>query len=152
IIDGEIQIIPDNDAASDIDLSAASSLWKSIDGATGALVAKGHANAVKLASGGTAAYTLVQANGQPFEKMTNPSATPVGAEALKLLKLHGMYPVASAMDGDGFWHQATVTGEYLPFRGGSWHHGALCGVFAVYLDGARSHTNTHLGARPAFSL
>ncbi|MGL5947876.1 MAG: hypothetical protein ACRCYV_02285, partial [Aeromonas sp.] len=46
IIDGEIQIIPDNDAASDIDLSAASSLWKSIDGATGALVAKGHANAV----------------------------------------------------------------------------------------------------------
>ncbi|MGL5292831.1 MAG: hypothetical protein ACRC9V_03455, partial [Aeromonas sp.] len=91
----EIQIIPDNDASSTVDLSAASSMWRSINGATGELVAAGHANAVKLKPSGAEPYTLVTVSGQPFEKMTNPSTTPVGAEALKVLKLHGVFPVAT---------------------------------------------------------
>ncbi|MDD3884564.1 MAG: SUMF1/EgtB/PvdO family nonheme iron enzyme [Gallionella sp.] len=152
---GEIQILADNDAAAwngttGADLSATSAAWKAIDGATGALVAPGTAGTVKYAVSGTADYTLVRASGATFEGMTNPGVNPVSAAALNLLKAHGLYPVSAAMGGDGIW--LTLTGETVPIRGGNWTYGALAGVAALYLSGARSYSNTAFGARPAFVL
>ena len=147
----EIQIIPGNDAALvATDMSATSSAWRAIDGATGALVAPGTAGTVKYALSGTADYTLVRANGQTFEGMTNPAAAnPVGAAALQLLKQHGVFPVSGfGLGGDGFY--LTMTGERLPFRGGGWNSGALAGVFALYLSNPRSSAVADLGCRPAF--
>lgn len=149
ISDGEIQVIPNNDAAT-ADLSATSIAWKAIDGATGAFVAPGHANAVKYALSGTAAYTLVRASGQSFDGITNPGTTPVSAAALQVLKRHGLFPDASRPDGDGIW--LDLTGERLPIRGGSWNHGASAGVRALHLSSARSHAVSVIGARPAFVL
>ncbi|WMC11779.1 hypothetical protein PU634_05270 [Oceanimonas pelagia] len=151
LVDGEIQVIADNNAASStIDLSAASSEWRAIDGATGALVTPGSANTVKIASSGTAAYTLVASSGGAFQSMTNPGTTPVAEAALKVLKLHGIYPVGADLGGDGIWF--TLDGERVPYRGGVWNYGERAGVFAVNLYYARSNVNASIGARPAFSL
>lgn len=150
-VDGEIQVIPNNDAALNaIDLSAVSTAWKAIDGVTGALVAPGTATSVRYAVSGTGNYTLVRASGTSFEGMTNPGGTPVSADALKTLKSLGLFPVDAALGGDGFY--LTVAGERLPFRGGYWSDGAIAGVFALYLGDARSSTHTNVGARPAFVL
>lgn len=81
--------------------------------------------------------------------MTNPGSTPVHADALVVLKRHGIYPLASTgLGGDYIYH--TLTGERLPLRGGPWTHAAAAGVFAVGLFNERTYTGTGLGARPAF--
>lgn len=170
---GEIQIIAGNNAAlSSTDLSSTSAEWKAINGATGALVtptftgtnAGGDyvattANSVRLATGGTANYTLVLTIGQGFEAMTNPGVVPVGAAALALLKSLGLFPVASLLggtiavptaNGDGISY--TLTGERLPLRGGDWVSGPNAGVFELYVDLARHNLNTSVGCRPAFVL
>jgi len=151
LVDGEIQVIADNNAArSAIDLSAASSEWRAINGSTGALVAPGSANTVKLAASGTGAYSIVATSGGALQSMTNPGTTPVSADAIKVLKLHGIYPVAADLGADGIWFN--LEGERLPFRGGNWGHGERAGVFAVYLSNPRSSVYSLIGARPAFSL
>jgi hypothetical protein len=157
---GEIQIIPNNDAALNAtDFGVASAAWKAIDGATGALVAPGSANTVKYATSGTTAYTLVRASGSSFEGMTNPSGTPVGATALALLKAHGLYPVSAqlggtiavpATNGDGFYIDPAI--EALPVRGGGWNGAALAGVFSLHCTSPRTDSDNALGARPAFVL
>lgn len=147
----EIQITPGNDAALvATDMGAASTAWKAIDGATGALVAPGSAGVVKYAISGTADYTLVRASGSSFEGMTNPGAVnPVSAAAIQVLKQHGLFPFANTgLGGDGFY--LTMTGERLPFRGGNWSNGAAAGVFALNLTDVRSSAYTVVGARPAF--
>lgn len=155
IVDGEIQIIPDNDAAQHtLDLSAASSLWQAIDGATGALVAPGSAGTVKYAnaSSGTADYTLYCSHSSPYSGMQNSTgANPVSATALETLKALGLFPIAAqGLGGDYFY--INTTGERLPFRGGDWYNAGTAGVFALSLDNARSGSSARLGARPAFVL
>lgn len=149
---GEIQVIANNDAAQNaIDLSATSAEWKAIDGATGALVAPGHANAVKYAASGTANYTLVRASGSSFEGISNPGSTPVADAALQVLKRYGLFPVAnSGLGGDAIY--MTLTDERLPFRGGGWDYGASAGVFALNLFFPRSNVSSSIGARPAFVI
>lgn len=151
IVDGEIQLIPDNDAAaSNADLSSTSAAWMAINGETGDLVAPGHANAVKYAMDGTSPYTLVR-SGSTFESITNPGTPAVSAAAITRLQRACLYPMGSGEHaGDGFW--LTVEGERLPIRGGSWNYGASSGVFALNLNDARSSSRTSVGARPAFVL
>jgi hypothetical protein len=152
---GEIQIIENNDAAmTTADLSATSTQWKAIDGATGALVAPGSAGTVKYAAAnsGTADFTLYRASGSSFEGMANSTgANPASNAALQLLERHGLFPVAaSGLGGDGFY--LNVSGERVPLRGGSWDGSAVAGVFALTLNFARSRSDSSLGARPAFVL
>lgn len=155
MVDGELQLIADNDAAlATADFSAASTAWKAIDGATGNLVAPGSAGTVKYASAssGTADYTLYRTSGSSFEGMVNSSgANPVSVGALQRLKALGLFPVAaSGLGADGVW--MTATGERLPYRGGSWPGAASAGVFALGLNAGRAHSDPYLGARPAFVL
>ena len=152
MVAGEIQVIPNNDAARNvIDLSASSTAWQAIDGATGALVAPGHANAVKYGTSGTAAYTLVRASGSSFEGITNPGTTPVADAALQVLKRYGLFPVANTgLGGDAIYPD--TADERLPCRGGIWFNGAAAGVFALSLYYPRPYANTYLGARPAFVI
>jgi hypothetical protein len=133
-------------------MGAASTAWKAIDGATGALVAPGTAGTVKYAISGTADYTLVRASGSSFEGMTNPGAVnPVSAAALQVLKQHGLFPVANTgLGGDAFY--LTMTGERLPYRGGNWNNGASAGVSALLLHYVRSSADANVGCRPAFVL
>jgi len=151
IVDGEIHIIPNNDAAAhDTDISATSTAWRAINGANGELVAPGHANAVKYATEGTDPYTLVR-SGSTFEGMTNPGNPAVSAEALTVLARYGLYPLVGAgLGGDGFW--LDIEGERLALRGGYWINGARAGVFALGVYYARDRTFSSVGARPAFVL
>lgn len=155
IVDGEIQVIADNDAAQlAIDLSAASSLWQAIDGATGNLTSPGSVGTVKYAaaSSGTEDFTLYRASGQSYEGMQNSTGVnPVSEAALQKLKALGLFPIAGqGLGGDGLY--LSMTGERLPSRGGSWIGSGDAGVFALYLNNPRSSSYTHFGARPAFVL
>lgn len=155
INNGEIHVIENNNAAlSTADFGVSSAEWMAIDGATGALVAPGTAGTVKYAgaNSGTADYTLYRASGSSFEGMVNSTgANPVSAAAIARLKALGLFPVApSGLGGDGFY--LNVSGERLPFRGGSWSDAAITGVFARYLTYDRTNSSANIGARPAFVL
>jgi hypothetical protein len=150
IVDGEINVIADNDMAlSATDDAVGSVAWRAIDGATGALVAPGSSGVVRYAGSGTADYSLVAATGAPVETMSNPGATPVGADALALCKRLGLFPIApSGLNSDRFYW--TESGERLPRRGGYWASAADAGVFAFNLTSARVNASPFIGARPAF--
>jgi hypothetical protein len=154
LLNGEIQIIENNNAAkSAINLGAASTEWKAIDGATGNLVTPDGSGTtpgtVKFATSGTADYTI---NGSTFGAIKNLSTVnPVSAAALIKLKALCLFPVVDAVatfNGDGLWLNLTI--ESLPLRGGSWNSAANAGVFYLNLLHARSHTASAFGARPAF--
>lgn len=154
LLNGEIQIIENNNAAkSAINLGAASTEWKAIDGATGNLVTPNGSGTtpgtVKFATSGTADYTI---NGSTFGAIKNLSTVnPVSAAALIKLKALCLFPVVDAVatfNGDGLWLNLTI--ESLPFRGGYWYNAAAAGVFALNLASARSSTTASIGARPAF--
>ena len=154
LLNGEIQIIENNNAAkSAINLGAASTEWKAIDGATGNLVTPDGSGTtpgtVKFATSGTADYTI---NGSTFGAIKNLSTVnPVSAAALIKLKALCLFPVVDAVatfNGDGLWLNLTI--ESLPVRGGRWGNAANAGVFALNLNNARSLPGTDIGARPAF--
>lgn len=154
LLNGEIQVIADNNASKlAINLGAASTEWKAIDGATGNLVTPDGAGTtvgtIKYADGGTADYTI---NGGSFGAIRNLSTTkPVTAVALARLKALCLYPhIENTASYNGDYFGKSITGETLPFRGGRWADAAYAGVFALYLINARSSSNTIIGARPAF--
>ena len=155
LMNGEIQVIADNNAAlHTIDMSATSAQWKAIDAVTGNLVTPDGngttTGTVKFANSGTSDYTI---NGASFGAIRNLSTTnPVSAAALARLKALCLYPViedTAKFNSDGLW-KTIDAGERTPFRGGSWNNAANAGVFALHLGYARSNVNTNIGARPAF--
>lgn len=155
LVDGEIQVVADNDAAlSATDFGASSASWRAIDGATGNLVAPGSAGTVKYAAAnsGTGDFVLYRATGSSFEGVANSTgANPVSAAALAKLKALGLFPIASsALGADAVYLNAT--GERLPFRGGYWGRADSAGVFALALSDARTNSGPNVGARPAFVL
>lgn len=154
LLNGEIQIIENNNAAKlAINLGAASTEWKAIDGATGNLVTPNGSGTtvgtVKFATSGTADYTI---NGSTFGAIKNLSTVnPVSAAALNKLKALCLFPVVDAVatfNGDGLYLNLTI--EAIPFRGGHWNYGATAGVFCLLLNSARSTTSATFGSRPAF--
>lgn len=156
LLNGEIQIIENNNASKlAINLGAASTEWKAIDGATGNLVTPNGlgttAGTVKIAATGTANYTLVIGSGGAFGSITNPSATPVADAALAKLKALGLFPLVSGsavFGGDAVYHNLTIEG--VLFRSGSWNSAAAAGVFCLHLGYARSIAFPSIGSRPAF--
>ena len=154
LLNGEIQVIADNNASKlAINLGAASTEWKAIDGETGNLVTPDGAGTtvgtIKYADGGTADYTI---NGGSFGAIRNLSTTkPVTAVALARLKALCLYPhIENTASYNGDYFSKSITGETLPIRGGGWYHAAAAGVFYLHLNSARSSTNPVIGARPAF--
>ena len=154
IFNGEIQVIADNNASKlAIDLGAASTEWKAINGETGNLVTPDGsgttAGTIKYADGGTADYTI---NGSSFGAIRNLSTTkPVTAAALARLKALCLYPhTENTASYNGDYFSKSMTGETLTRRGGHWFSTATAGVFHLDLNGARSLMTPSIGARPAF--
>ena len=154
LLNGEIQIIENNNAAKlAINLGAASTEWKAIDGATGNLVTPNGSGTtpgtVKFAASGTADYTIY---GASFGAVKNLSTTkPVGVAALNKLKALCLFPhidAAATFNSDGLY--LNLTTEVQPVRGGGWAYGATAGVFFLGLSNARSYAITAVGSRPAF--
>lgn len=154
LFNGEIQVIADNNASKlAINLGAASTEWKAIDGETGNLVTPDGAGTtvgtIKYADGGTADYTI---NGSNFGGIRNLSTTkPVTAVALARLKSLCLYPIVedtATYNSDYF--SKNMEGERLSFRGGAWTSAAGAGVFYLNLSSVRTSTATSIGSRPAF--
>lgn len=167
LVHGEVQILEDNNAASDnADLSATSAAWKAIKASDGTLVTPDGSGTtqgtVKLdfvSSKWTYSTTIAHAttsNGCAFKDVTCDSS--IGAAAKLLLQALAMLP-DTALTGDGI--DATYGGDYFYvnngeaerclFRGGNWYDGASAGVFYSDLINPRSSINGHIGGRSAFN-
>ncbi|MFN8682761.1 hypothetical protein ACDP63_16705 [Paracoccus sp. P2] len=161
LVDGEIQIIPENNAAQPgADHSAGSTLWRAIL-QNGSLVNPGTANTLKWnatgadGTGNPQLATAVTSQtsdesthyvSQQYKDLTAAS----GVTVPPLLKVLGLFPHATDIDRGRFW--VRNNGERLPIRGGYWADGVNAGVFAFNLYNARSRTGTFIGFRPAFVL
>jgi hypothetical protein len=151
---GEIQVLPNNDAADNTkDQGAESELWKSIS-SKGDLVAPGEDGAFAYHADGNNGVWL--AAGKPAEKefgycRFRSLQAGDGIEVPDILKQLLLFP--ANLDGamnvsGGFW--AYADGESLPIRGGYWHYGANAGLFALNLSSLRSSTSSNIGFRPAY--
>lgn len=168
LVDGEIQIVPDNDAAS-ADVSPHSRAWRAIRLPDGALVPPGSAETAKYdcprhaPEGNAGAPILAPAircfSGEagsnlntaglmeaPFRAMRAAD----GVEAPALLKALALYPVGHAAERA----QAYLRnyGERMMLAGGAWYSGLDAGLNALCLSHARGHASATVGARPAFML
>lgn len=154
LVDGEIQIIPYNNAAlgSECDMSDTSTLWKAIL-ADGSLVEPGTAGTLKwdVVSGqiqltnGTVTPTD-KGNWLPYSSMTLAS----GLTAPEIAKMLLLYPDEPGGDYGGDYHGVNTYGERLPLCAGSWVDGANAGAFYVDLHSPRSDSHGSVGFRSAF--
>lgn len=155
IVDGEIQIITNNDAAqgSDCDTSATSTLWKAIM-PDGTLVAPGTSGTLHydyLTSKITLATSTTDDGSSGRSTAYKDMALESGLNVPEIAKLLTLYPDQPGSDvygGDNRY--VTLAGERLPICGGRWHTGADAGVFYVDLNGPRSGVNGVIGFRSAF--
>lgn len=159
-VDGEIQILPNNDAAdADNSQAADSTKWKAIL-QDGSLVAPGTANTLKWD------YTAAPAAGATFRLNTTvayPQAddthygansfaaltTASGVTVPEILKALALFPADTGdHGGDYIWMRNN--GERLAYRGGGWSYGSLAGVFTLDGNNPRSYVSTNIGFRSAF--
>ena len=175
--DGEIQIIPNNDAALNPDMSASSDAWRAIQATDGPLVVPGTGGTLHYdmptAGDATATDHQVATNLELNDKrehpfyITDPSTdayygsnnrafeTLVKNESISkvpdLAKVLGFFPTDAKTDGhNGDYIWCRNYGERLPLRGGYWVIGAGAGVFALNLIYSRLLTLTPVGFRAAF--
>lgn len=165
-VNGEVQILADNNAAdSSADLTASSAAWKAINAADGTLVTPDGSGT----TGGTLKMDW-RTNKWVFATTVNAETagdhscmfkdlavdTGVGDAAKLLLQSLALLPDAAltgdktdaSYGSDYFWHNNTQA-ERLPRRGGSWRGGSAYGVFR--LDGSvRASTDWSVGGRCAF--
>lgn len=165
-VNGEVQILADNNAAdSSADLTASSAAWKAINAADGTLVTPD--------GSGTTAGTLKmdwRTNKWVFATTVNAEAagdhscmfkdlavdTGVGDAAKLLLQSLALLPDAAltgdkidaSYGNDYFWHNNTQA-ERLPNRGGYWSNGSTSGVFSLH-GNVRSYASWYIGGRCAF--
>ncbi len=162
-VDGEIQIIPYNNAANrENPQTAESTLWKAI-AMDGSLVDPGTAGSLKwdytedpgTASAGKAfCLNTVLAHQQtvssPYGTRTFhsiPCAS--GVTAPEILKALALYPADSGDHGGDYFYMRNV-GERLAYRGGNWTPSSYAGVFRLNGYNARSGAGAYIGFRSAF--
>ncbi len=161
LMDGEIQIIPENNAAAtDADHGPDSPLWRAIL-QNGTLVDPGTANTLKWNATGANGTGNPQLATAVTSQTTDDSSSSIsqqykdvtaasGVTVPPLLKALGLHPHATDMErGRLYLHN---NGERLPRRGGHWNNGVNAGVFALGLDYSRASAHTRIGFRPAFVL
>lgn len=139
LLNGEIRVIPDNNAAKHIDQSEASPEWQSVtvDGKT--LKYSESEDGLKLTTE------------QPQGSWNGCCFTDIEAdiEVPDILKELALYPVDDTELTDYFW--AGLKGQRAALRGGSWGNGADArSGFALYLDYPPSHLYSNIGFRCAF--
>lgn len=157
-VDGEIQIIANNDAAENQLAAHAtdSASWKAIL-SDGSLVAPGNTDTLKLDADGlngagnvvlNTAVTSVS-DGEAYATKDFKSITASdGVTAPDILKQLLIFPIsATTIAGKVL---AKNVGERLPYRGGLWSRSSAAGLAAAHLSIPRSVARTDSGFRPAF--
>lgn len=162
-VDGEIQIIPDNNAAKQISQSSSSSLWKAIL-PDGTLVDPGTPGTLKwdysdpVPPGGTSSYGF-RLNTQLVNEADNNDAygsnsfaaltAAEGVNVPEILKVLALMPADSGSHGGDSVYMRNK-GERLVYRGGSWYNPSYAGVFSAYGGTPRSYASTNIGFRSAY--
>lgn len=166
LVDGEIQIIPDNDAVQ-ADLSSASADWRALRLSDGALVAPGHPDSAKFDARrecreGNAGAPMLRSrilhrNGPAGDNANHPALmdAPFGqiecdgvGGAPALLRALGLAPIGpSAGRAQAYLRNY---GERIFMAGGAWYSGHDAGLEALCLSHPRGHASATVGARPAF--
>ena len=136
---GEIQVIPDNDAARAVDQSADSALWKAIS-QTGDMVAPGTEGTLKFNSS-----TGIKTNGT-FKSMSVAG----GITIPDYLKALALYPNDDANTYEEDYFYASTSDKRVPFRGGYFNGNSLAGVFSFDFSVDRSFYGNHVGFRAAY--
>ena len=170
LVDGELQVIPDNDSAMNVDESATSTCWKAI-ASNGTLTAPGNPGTCKYdgVNPGNAAATGAMLPGgvrlsttlehphytgshkdgdyaysiMPFSAM----GTAEGVEPPLILKKLGLFPVSGELHETIFVRNY---GERTALRGGSWFDGPAAGLWELYLRDSRDFLFPDVGFRAAY--
>ena len=161
LVNGEIQILKDNDAAGSGAASAPSSAWKAIL-QNGSLVAPGTAATLKMdaaGSNGTGAVkintTITSQYPSTDDKTSSACAftamtAQTGVTIPAIMKLLSLYPVSGNGPVGSIWHRNA--GERLALRGGFCGDASGAGLFALWLRYVRGTRPPYVGFRPAFFL
>lgn len=171
IKNGELQVIKDNDAATNTaDMSDGSDAWRALNAAATTwdqlYVAPGDHGDVKTVKldwdpDTTAHWEWTNAIGHPkisdgkgckfYQVKINENIT--GAITKEFLKLVALAPEDAASDtdyGSDDFYARNDDKEYMGVRGGYWASGAYAGVFRVYFNALRANADIRIGGRPAF--
>lgn len=168
---GEIQVIPHNNAAKHIDQSAESVQWRAIL-QDGTFVAPGTANTLKFDNstagdatesdhnvGGSIIINTARENpmytggdvnsyfGRNYQTFESVAAKE-GVTIPSILKQLGIAPPGAGLEGDYIYLRNY--GERLPLRGGDWADASQAGVFAFDLSEPRARSYHNVGFRAAF--
>lgn len=160
-VDGEIQIIPDNIAAKQIEQTAFSSRWKAIL-PDGSLVDPGAEGTLKwdylTKPSGSSGFqfrlvtTIVNRPDDDAPYGSNSFAALTAASGVtvpEILKALALFPADSGDHGGDYIYMRN-RGERLGFRGGGWSYGASAGVFCLSGLFSRSFVASGIGFRSAY--
>lgn len=140
-LNGQVQVIPNNEAAAGADQSKGSEEWQAIYTPDGDPV---YFNPVD-------GDIFVQPHEATDKDYDGVAFTDLHASELdipdKLIEL-GLYPAPGYDGTDYFW--IDNNGERSVYRGGRWNGGTNAGVINLNGNNSRSHSNTSLGFRSAF--
>lgn len=139
-LNGQVQVIPDNGAATGADQSADSKEWQAIYTADGDPV---YFNP----RGGEIFVEPTEAEDKDYDGVRFADLEAKGLDVPdKLIEL-GLYPPAGYESDEYFWIDNNA--ERCVSRGGHWYHGAGAGVFSLGGDYSRSPSGAAIGFRSA---
>lgn len=137
-VDGELQIIPGNNAAAGADQTAESKDWTPVMTSDGSVKYKVTEDAITLTTEQPEQYW----DGFMFNGLQSEIEVPDIVKALAL------YPADDEQVDGYFW--LDTEGERLASRGGRWNGTSSAGVFNLFGGNPRSYAITALGFRSAF--
>lgn len=139
-LNGQVQVIPNNEAAAGADQSKDSKEWTPLYTAGGDTIFYNVEDGeIKLQP---VAPDSKDYDGVPFVDLDG-SALEVPEKLIEL----GLYPAPGYEGTDYFW--LDTDGERIVFRGGYWAYGALAGVFSFSGSDSRAGVYTPVGFRSA---
>ena len=137
-VDGEPQIIPDNNAAYGADQSEGSKEWRPVMTGSDSVKYRVTDDEITL----TTEQPDQNWDGSEFNDLQSEIEVP------DILKALALYPADDEPVDGYFW--LDTEGERLAFRGGTWANGTTAGVFALYGYAPRSLVDTSIGFRSAY--
>jgi hypothetical protein len=138
-VDGELQLIPDNNAALHADQSDRSKEWQPIETGDGTIKYRVDGSEITVTNEELEDHDW---DGCEFKDLK------ADIEVPKILKQLALFPDGEHDGSDYFY--LDNTGERLVSRGGRWNSTSYAGVFCASGYFPRSYASTGIGFRPAF--
>ncbi len=151
LLDGEIQIIADNDAAGHVDQSRDSLLWRAI-APDGRLVLPGSDDSLKLDfldERITLTTEIIEPSDQTRGATFETSVAAAGVKVPEVITALALFPADSGDHEQNFSYVKT-SGERICMRGSHWNRQSRVGVFSLYFAPTRDLSAFMMGFRSAY--